>query len=59
MVKMEDFIGLVRDMRNAQKKYFYTRAYAHLMVARRLESEVDKLLKEPMEKKAMPQCRLF
>ena len=42
---MEKFISLVKAMRKAQKKYFLNRNYENLMAAKRLETEVDKKIK--------------
>ncbi len=40
-----DFISLVRDMREAQKRYFRTRSRADLIDSKQIESRVDKGLK--------------
>jgi len=40
------FFYTVKRMRKAQKDYFKTRHYSHLDKAKRLEREVDKILKE-------------
>ena len=39
-----DFIGLVCDMRKAQKQYFKTRSKADLINSKQLEARVDKAL---------------
>jgi len=46
-----EFVDAVRRMRTAQKQYFKTKDYASLREAKKLESEVDKMLKsvEPDE----------
>lgn len=46
-----DFVASVRRMRAAQKQYFKTKDYASLCEAKKLEAEVDKMLKsvEPDE----------
>ena len=38
---MNDFIDLVRRMREAQKKYFRMRTSENLAAAKRLEKDVD------------------
>jgi hypothetical protein len=40
----EDFINLVRKMRDAQKDYFKDRKPSHLQNARDLERRVDKAI---------------
>lgn len=42
----DDFLALVRDMRQAQKAYFAKRKYEDLERSRTLERAVDKALKE-------------
>jgi len=42
---LHHFKDVVRDMRAAQRDYFRHRTQEHLMRAKRLEAEVDKLLR--------------
>ena len=56
--KISDFTILVRDMREAQKTYFVTRAPSALNKSKALEKQVDTVLKEIFNK-AQPQARLF
>ena len=46
-----EFVDAVRRMRAAQKQYFKTKDYASLCEAKKLEANVDKILKslEPDE----------
>lgn len=39
---MNEFIELVREMRNAQKEYFKTRSQTAMRNSKALETEVDK-----------------
>lgn len=41
---MNEFIGLVREMRNAQKEYFKTRDKNVLLKSKELERKVDSFL---------------
>ena len=50
-----DIIGVVRDMRNAQKKYFSTRTGEALEASKHLEREVDKRIAEFLD----TQTKLF
>lgn len=56
--KISDFTILVRDMREAQKTYFATRAPSALNKSKALEKQVDVVLKEIFTK-VQPQARLF
>lgn len=56
--KISDFTILVRDMREAQKVYFATRAPSALNKSKALEKQVDNILKG-MFTKVQPQARLF
>lgn len=40
-----DFLGKVKAMRDFQKDYFRTKSYGSLTEAKRLEGEVDKMVK--------------
>jgi len=44
MIDFQNFIGLVKDMRAAQKDYFRTRSKQSLSKAKDLEAKVDRLL---------------
>lgn len=46
MMRTDDFIKLVTEMRNAQKAYFKSRRYDDLERARSLEWSVDKAIKD-------------
>lgn len=50
-MNIPNFVDVVRRMRAAQKQYFKTKDYASLCEAKKLEAEVDKMLKsiEPDE----------
>ena len=50
-MKKEDFYVLVRQMRNAQKKYFLTRDKGILTCSKELERRVDIALQEYFEPK--------
>jgi hypothetical protein len=41
-----EFINLVRELRQAQKKYFKERTQSSFMVAKKLEADVDKALED-------------
>lgn len=56
---MEKFVSLVKAMRKAQKNYFQNRNYENLMAARRLETEVDKKIKDMKLKPAKNQGSLL
>lgn len=52
---MNKFVLLVKNLRNAQKKYFRTRNFHDLNRAKQLEKEVDIAIQEILN----PQTNLF
>ena len=40
------FVALVRTMRDTQKKYYKTRDYNTLMESKRIEGDVDRMIKK-------------
>ena len=48
---MDEFCELVKQMREAQKRYFRTRDANDLNESKRLEREVDKAIKDYVESK--------
>lgn len=43
---MNEFINLVKELRKSQKKYFRTRNYNDLNIAKQLEKDVDAMIIE-------------
>lgn len=46
---MNEFYQLVKDMRNAQRKYFHSRSNTALREAKDLEERVDNFIKQKEE----------
>lgn len=53
-----DFVNLVKNMRDAQKKYFRTKSHSALILSMELEERVDLLLKERDERNMPKQAEL-
>ena len=51
-MNIEQFVSKVREMRKAQKDYFKGRMTGDLMLAKRLEREVDEALAEGVSLRA-------
>jgi hypothetical protein len=54
-----DLKHLVFEMRKAQKEFFATRSKTSLRLAKVLESQVDRIVYEPDEKKENKQTEMF
>ena len=53
---MNEFIRLVREMRNAQKSFFIERTQSNPIAAKNAEKKVDRWLKDNAEQKALAQA---
>lgn len=52
---LDKFVDMVAAMRKAQKKYFVSRDTSALMMAKSLEKEVDKAVKEMLAGRSAPE----
>lgn len=53
----KELVQKVIQMRNAQKAYFRTKSPSFLSEARRLESEIDKMIKRIIEEETSPSLK--
>lgn len=55
-MEAEKFVEIVAAMRKAQNKYFMSRDSSALMIAKRLEKEVDKAVLEMQSRRSAPEA---